>query len=140
MRIFEKMKTSYEGRVTRYAQEQKVSFQEAQRLLALIRQTGSFLSKKTQTPYEIIEVEKRSDYSLCMVNYNTRHSEAAFDPKTMQENERLAKEGKARALPRVWDLSAYIVFDHRMPNVTVEEVARKAIECVLDDTVFMKMC
>lgn len=83
------MKTNYMGRVTRYAQEQGVSFEEAQRFLALYRHTGSFQSKRTPTPYDIIEVEKRPDYSLLMVNYNTKHSEAAFDPKNFQDNEKL---------------------------------------------------
>ena len=141
LRIFAQMKKNYEGRVHRYATENKVTWKEAARFMALQRSTGDTRSKKSNSPYEIIEVQKRQDYSLLMVNYNTTHSEAAYDPQTMAANEKAWKEGKKdlKPLPRAWDLSAYVVFDHRM-GVSIEEVGRKAIECVLDDTVFMKMC
>ena len=44
-----------------------------------------------------------------------------------------------KALPRVWDLTAYIVYDHRY-EVSLEDLAAKVIKTVLDDTVFMQMC
>jgi len=92
-------------------------------------------AKKTPTPYEFVGVQKRSDFTLAMVQYNSRHSEQVYDPIFYAQN----KSNPNQKWPRVWDLTAYIVFDYRF-GVTLEDVAAKVIQTVLDDTVFMQMC
>lgn len=56
----------------------------------------------------------------------------------MIQNAKLIREGKKedKGLPKYWDLTAYIVYDHRSFK-PLEDLAERVINTVLDDSVFM---
>lgn len=68
------MKGSYVDQVNRTSKELSLTFEEAQRYLALSR-CQNIGGKKASTAYEIINQLKRSDFTIAMVNYNTKHTQ-----------------------------------------------------------------
>lgn len=131
------MRSQHLESVHRYAKDNQISIEKACRRLALARCQKPD-AKKSSTPFEIVAVQKRSDFTLAMVNYNTKHSQEAFDPQVMIQNAKLIREGKKedKGLPKYWDLTAYIVYDHRSFK-PLEDLAERVINTVLDDSVFM---
>lgn len=68
--------------------ENKVTVEEAARMLALQR-CGQVGGKKASTPYEIVGKQVRNDFSLAMINYNTRHS--SLLPEVVNPDDKDAK-------------------------------------------------
>ena len=125
--------------LNRYSRENRVEIDTAKRSIALLK-CGKPDAKKTSSPIDVVQIQRRSDFSLAMVNYNTRHSSEAYDPNEMRKQAKLVKEGKKdeKPLPRAWDLTAYIVYDHRSFK-PLEEIAERVFNTVLDDSVFMQI-
>lgn len=125
------MKAQHWEQVERTATDLKMTSVEAARMLALKRE-GKEGIKKTASPYQVVSKQVRNDFSLAMVNYNTKHSQ-------LLPEDNLGKDGKPTPQSKVWDLTVYAVYDHRM-FIPLEDVAARLVNTVIDDTVFMTMC
>lgn len=123
------------------AEESKISFYAAQRLLALQR-CGKIGEKKTNTSYEIISKLVRQDFTYAMVCYNTKHSTSETTLEKEQAEQLKNKETNEKQLSQTlyWDLTVYLVYDHRANN-NLEKIVEKLIDDVMkeQESIFFKL-
>ena len=108
-------------------------------MLALQR-CGKAGEKKTNTSYEISSKLVRQDYTYAMACYNTKHStsEATLEKESAEPKNKDEKAQTSQTL--YWDLTVYLVYDHRANN-NLEKIVEKLIEDVMkeQDSIFFKV-
>ena len=126
------MKAQYFTRVQILVDESKISFYAAQRLLALQR-CGRIGEKKTNTSFETISKLVRQDFTYAMVCYNTKHStsETTLEKEQAELKSKEANE-KQPSQTLYWDLTVYLVYDHRANN-NLEKIVEKLIDDVMKE-------
>ena len=84
----------------------------------------------------------RQDFTYAMVCYNTKHStsEATLEKESAEPKTKDGEQIKQVVQNVYWDLTVYLVFDHRANN-NLEKMAEKLIEDVIkeQDSIFFKL-
>ena len=70
------------------------SVENAARILA-IQRCGNIANKKATSPVEVISVRVRADFTLALVNYNTKN--VVSESTLQEEKEKLKKQAQAAA-------------------------------------------
>ena len=84
----------------------------------------------------------RQDFTYAMVCYNTKHStsETTLEKESAEPKTKDGEQIKQVVQNVYWDLTVYLVFDHRANN-NLEKMAEKLIEDVIkeQDSIFFKL-